>query len=60
MFDRKEGENVADLSMCKYEKCEKKDTCYRFKATPNPYEQSYMKFENICDIQNDFQWYWKI
>jgi len=34
---------MADISMCASEDCEVKETCYRFKATPNKYSQSYIK-----------------
>ena len=33
-----------DIAMCKNKNCSKKDTCYRYKAKPNPYRQSYMSF----------------
>lgn len=36
---------MPDISMCGNMKCPSKETCYRFKAVPNPYRQSYMKFE---------------
>ena len=32
---------MPDISMCKGEDCTIKETCYRFKATPNEYRQSY-------------------
>lgn len=50
---------MADISMCKYEQCPKKDTCYRYKAEPDHY-QSYMEFQNICNEKNNYQWYWEI
>ena len=34
---------MADISMCEGKGCERKETCYRFKATPNEHRQSYTK-----------------
>ena len=31
-----------DIAMCKGEGCERKDTCFRYLATPNEYRQSYV------------------
>tara|TARA_R110000782_G_scaffold218544_1_gene305932 strand:+ start:366 stop:521 length:156 start_codon:yes stop_codon:yes gene_type:complete len=44
---------MADISMCEGKGCDVKETCYRFKATPNKYRQSYIFPSNIqiggCD-----------
>ena len=32
---------MPDISMCKNEKCKLKEYCYRFKAKPSPFWQSY-------------------
>ncbi len=32
---------MPDIHMCHGENCERKETCYRYTATPNPYSQSY-------------------
>ena len=46
---------MADISMCAGEDCEVKETCYRFKATPSKYRQSYIK----PDIQKEgCDYYW--
>jgi hypothetical protein len=34
---------MADITMCSGEGCEPKETCYRYKAVPNKYTQSYFK-----------------
>lgn len=34
-----------DISMCENTSCPSKETCYRFKAVPNEYRQSYMEFK---------------
>ena len=33
--------NMADIAMCNGDNCSLKENCYRFKATINPYYQSY-------------------
>lgn len=39
-----------DIAMCSNEECDRKDTCYRFTAVPNPYRQSYAMFNHEdCD-----------
>ena len=32
---------MPDISMCKNEECPNKNTCFRYRAKPNPYRQSY-------------------
>ena len=32
---------MPDITMCKGEACSIKESCYRYKATPNEYRQSY-------------------
>ena len=32
---------MPDITMCKGENCPMKETCYRYKATPNEHRQSY-------------------
>lgn len=34
---------MADISMCNGHNCTKRETCYRFKAIPNPRRQSYIR-----------------
>ena len=36
---------MPDISMCANETCPKRNECYRFTATPNPYRQSYADFK---------------
>ena len=48
---------MADFSMCKaIYNCIQKDICQRYTYTPEPNDQTYMRFHNICDKDND--WYW--
>ena len=51
---------MADISMCKNENCEKKETCYRYKAEPNENYQMYNEFKYICVDFNRYKWYWKV
>ena len=32
---------MPDISLCSGNNCNLKENCYRYKATPNPYRQSY-------------------
>jgi len=32
---------MPDISMCQNSKCELRSNCYRYRAVPNPYRQSY-------------------
>jgi hypothetical protein len=36
---------MPDISMCENIHCPSKDKCYRYKATPNPFTQTYSKYE---------------
>jgi len=36
---------MPDISMCIAQTCPSKDKCYRFRAIPNPYRQSYTLFK---------------
>jgi len=48
---------LANISMCKaVNNCIQKDICYRFNAIPEPIDQVYMRFHNLCFLEND--WYW--
>ena len=48
---------MSDIRMCKNEKCTKKETCYRFKAKPNKYRQSYGGFQQ--DSKGECKHYWE-
>jgi hypothetical protein len=49
---------MVDIALCLNETCEIKETCYRSKATPSEYMQTYANFklneDGICDH------YWKM
>ena len=45
---------MADITMCTDSKCPKRNTCYRFKAKPSEFRQSYFadspkKEDGSCD-----------
>jgi hypothetical protein len=52
---------MADIIMCDGGKCPLKETCYRFKATPNEYRQSYFLEEPFVETKNGVicNHYWK-
>jgi hypothetical protein len=48
---------MADISMCKDDKCPSKELCYRFTATPSRFYQSYGASNREDDAQNcDMFW----
>jgi hypothetical protein len=42
---------MPDISMCKNEECPNKNTCFRYRAKPNPYRQSYFLDHNHEDCK---------
>ena len=50
---------MADIAMCKDTLCKSKETCYRFKATPDNYRQSYLIPNREEDAIN-CSMYWEI
>ena len=50
---------MPDITMCNPTKVEKKcKSCYRYKAKPNPYRQSYSNFYPAC-INDDYIYYYE-
>ena len=50
---------MPDITMCNGNYCELAQTCYRYKATPSEYRQSYFtKTPNTTSYDCDY--YWKI
>lgn len=47
---------MADISLCMNKDCPKADTCYRAKARPNEFRQSYIKPEKMGD---ECMFYWQ-
>ena len=48
---------MPDISMCQGFNCNIKDNCYRFKAKPSEFRQSWFcKSPNIDDLNCDYYW----
>ena len=47
---------MPDIAMCSGDGCEIKSTCYRYRATPSEYHQSYFVTPPTADLQCDFYW----
>lgn len=48
---------MPDIAMCRDVLCKSKETCYRFKATPNEYRQAYVNTNREEDAINcDMYW----
>jgi len=45
---------MPDISMCANKKCTLKEICYRYKATPNEFRQSYSSFTQDKNKKCDF------
>jgi len=45
--------------MCKaINNCIQKDICHRYNATPEQNDQAYIRFHNLCFLENNFQWFY--
>ena len=51
---------MPDISKCNGEKCPKREYCYRYRATPNKYGQSYSMFEEQCLKNSSYDNFWYI
>lgn len=49
---------MPDIAMCKNVLCPMCETCYRFRATPDPYYQSY--FLGEVNEDNKCGYYWPV
>ena len=49
---------MPDISMCANKRCSQAETCYRFRAEPNPFRQAYADFQPNED--GTCQYYWSI
>jgi len=47
---------MGDFTMCDGQGCELKSTCYRYKAEPSLYRQSYFTESPIENGQCDYYW----
>lgn len=50
---------MGKYAMCKYKECIKSNKCLRFLDEPVE-NQAYMLFQNVCNENNNYQWFWKI
>ena len=50
---------MSDIAMCNFESCPKSKQCYRYMAIPNSI-QCYAEFKNICNKDNDYEWFWEV
>lgn len=50
---------MPDITMCEGTNCPKKETCYRYKATPGKYRQSYFANPPIKD-DGSCEHYWEV
>jgi hypothetical protein len=44
---------MPDITMCNGQNCNKKNTCYRFTATPTPHWQSYFSVSPVVNDECD-------
>jgi len=53
---------MPDISMCEGGNCPLKETCYRYKAVPNEYRQSYFETPPFKMIEGEVkcEHYWEI
>jgi len=49
---------MSDISMCKGQDCPIRETCYRFKANPDPFRQAYASFK-YDSVTQSCDHYWK-
>lgn len=50
---------MPDISMCCNEFCEKRNECYRYRATPNS-TQSYTNFFKMCNLKIGYEMFIQI
>lgn len=51
---------MPDITMCMDMTCSQKETCYRYKAKPNEYRQSYFMNSPRPEDGGECTHYWKI
>ena len=51
---------MADITMCGGAECPLRFTCYRFKAEPNEYRQSFFKTPPYKKEEMHCEFYWKL
>jgi len=51
---------MPDISLCDGMKCPKKESCYRYTATPNEYRQSYFGAPPYDPHTGKCEYYWPV
>lgn len=51
---------MPDITMCRGEGCATKDECYRFKAAPSDFYQSYFTQEPVNTLTQDCDYFWPV
>lgn len=49
---------MPDITMCRGDLCGRRETCYRFNATPNEFRQSYFVKVPLKE-SGDCEYYWE-
>lgn len=49
-----------DITMCCAKNCTYANKCYRYRATPDKYNQSYYDFSYECNVSSGFDWFMNI
>lgn len=50
---------MPDITMCKGEDCPLRESCYRYKAKPNEFGQSYFYYSPIQGEECKYYWEWR-
>jgi len=50
---------MPDITMCNNEDCKQKEQCYRYKAKPTPYRQSYWA-DSVVDEKRECEYFMQI
>lgn len=51
---------MPDISMCDGTRCVVKEECYRFKATPSPFLQSYFANSPVDLLTQQCEYFWPL
>ena len=58
-FQNQKELKMPDISMCNGNGCKRKDECYRYRATPDPYWQAYGNFDELI-ADGECKAFWSI
>lgn len=51
---------MPDITMCNGGDCVVKEECYRFKATPSQYQQSYFSSTPVDSLSQECDYFWPV